>query len=60
MTAPSVQQTITQALTRPSERRVWIHVGCGGWVLFDLRGGFCLHCQAGPLCPGDYEKPAAG
>lgn len=52
----ALQQTITQALTRPSERRVWVHKGCGGWVLFDLAGGRCLHCEAAPLHVGEYEK----
>jgi hypothetical protein len=56
---PAVQDTITQALVRPSVPRVFTHNGCGGWVLWDLEGGFCLDCGAGPLRPGEYRKPGA-
>jgi hypothetical protein len=56
MTAP-VQETIEQALIRPKVPRVFEHVGCGGWVLFSLAGGFCLECQAGPLTPKEYDTP---
>lgn len=59
MTRP-VQETLEQALVRPSVPRVFIHVACGGWVLFDLEGGTCLECRAGPLEPEQYAKPAAG
>jgi hypothetical protein len=54
-----IQETLGQALTRPSARRVFIHTGCGGWVLFELDGGHCLECGAGPLHAGDYHKPGA-
>jgi hypothetical protein len=53
----AVQETITQALVRPSVPRVFTHTGCGGWVLFDLKGGTCIECGAGPLEPGQYAKP---
>ena len=59
MTALPGQQTLQEALTRPCERRVFVHAGCGGFVLFGLEGGTCLHCGSGPLHVGDYEKPAA-
>jgi len=60
MTGPRlVQETITEALIRPAARRIWMHVGCGGWVLFDLAGGQCLSCGTGPLHAGEYEKPQA-
>jgi hypothetical protein len=52
-----VQETLGQALTRPSVPRVFVHLGCGGYVLWDLRGGYCLHCEAGPLKPAEYAKP---
>ena len=52
-----VQDSLLQALDRPAIPRVWVHVGCGGWVLFELRGGFCQHCGAGPVPPGEYRKP---
>lgn len=54
-----VQETLDQALVRPSDRRVFAHSGCGGWVLFSLDGGHCLACGAGPLHVGEYEKPEA-
>ena len=54
----TVQETIGQALVRPSVRRIWAHVECGGWVLFEVRGGFCLSCGAGPLGVDEYAKPA--
>jgi hypothetical protein len=54
-----VQESITEAMVKPAVPRVWAHVSCGGWVLFELAGGFCLHCEAGPLVPGQYVKPAA-
>ena len=54
-----VQETIAEALVRPGEPRVWAHVGCGGWVLWSLlERGKCIRCGAGPLHPGEYEKPA--
>lgn len=56
----AIQETLDQALTKPSARRVFTHDGCGGWVLFDLQGGWCLHCDAGPLHVGEYGKPTAG
>lgn len=56
----AIQQTIGQALIRPSARRIWVHLECGGYVLFDLAGGFCLECGAGPLKPAEYAKPQAG
>lgn len=59
MTRP-VQETVDQALTRPSVPRVFIHLDCGGWVLWEIRGGFCLECGAGPLEPEQYAKPTAG
>jgi hypothetical protein len=52
-----IRETLDEALVKPSTPRVFAHVGCGGWVLFDLRGGFCIRCHAGPVKPGDYEKP---
>jgi hypothetical protein len=52
-----VQDTIDQALVRPSGRRIWVHLECGGWVLFDLEGGKCIACGAGPLKPDEYAKP---
>lgn len=52
-----VQETLGQALVRPSERRVFTHNGCGGWVLFDLQGGYCLACDAAPLRATEYHKP---
>jgi hypothetical protein len=52
-----VQDTLEQALVRPSARRIWVHLECGGWVLFSLAGGFCLECDAGPLRPEEYAKP---
>lgn len=57
MTRP-VQETLNQALFRPSVPRVFIHVGCGGWVLFEIPGGRCLECGAFPVRPGQYAKPA--
>lgn len=57
MTA-GVQETLAEAMIRPACPRVWIHAGCGGWVLFSIAGGFCLTCHAGPLHPGEYAKPA--
>jgi hypothetical protein len=51
-----IQESLEQALTLPSVPRVWTHVDCGGYVLFTLQGGMCLHCKAGPLHPGEYEK----
>ena len=55
MTAP-VQETLEQALVQPAARRLWTHNGCGGYVLWNLQGGFCLHCHAAPLHAGEYEK----
>jgi hypothetical protein len=52
-----IQETITQALVQPAVPRVFIHLECGGWVLWSLAGGFCLECGAGPLKPGEYDKP---
>ena len=52
-----VQETILQALVRPGERRVFTHDGCGGWVLFNVAGGYCLACGAAPVRPADYHKP---
>jgi hypothetical protein len=52
-----VQETLGQALVRPSERRVFTHDGCGGWVLFDLQGGYCIACGARPLRAAEYSKP---
>jgi hypothetical protein len=54
-----VQETIDQALIRPAVPRVFVHSGCGGWVLFDVRGGWCLSCSARPVPAGDYAKPGA-
>ena len=55
----AIQETLAQALIRPATSRVWIYAGCGGWVLFGIRGGDCLHCGAGPIRdPDEYEKPA--
>jgi hypothetical protein len=54
----AVQETLEQALTLPSAPRLWIHVDCGGYVLFRIQGGFCVHCKAGPLKPAEYEKAA--
>jgi len=48
----AVQDTILGALVKPAERRIWVHVGCGGWVLFRIEGGFCLSGEAGPLHVG--------
>lgn len=60
MTGPRlIQETITEALVQPAARRIWVHVGCGGWVLFDLQGGYCLTCGATRLRSGQYEKPQA-
>lgn len=63
MAAP-VQETILQALVSPQVPRVFIHSGCGGWVLFSLGGGQCLECGSYPLgswprpwSAGLYEKP---
>jgi hypothetical protein len=53
-----VQETLDQALIMPGRRRIWIHVGCGGFVLFRVPGGFCLSCEAGPLHPAEYAKPS--
>lgn len=52
-----VQETLLQALVRPGERRVFTHDGCGGWVLFDLAGGYCIACGAEPLRATEYSKP---
>lgn len=52
-----LQESLEQALDRPGVPRVWIHVGCAGWVLFRVAGGWCLSCEAGPLKPGQYAKP---
>ena len=52
-----VQETLEQAAVRPSVPRVFVHLGCGGWVLFSLAGGKCLECGAGPLKPREYAKP---
>lgn len=54
-----IQETFDEALTRPAARRVFVHTGCGGWVLFDLAAGTCLSCGAGPLHVGEYRKPVA-
>jgi hypothetical protein len=51
-----IQESLDQALTLPSAPRLWTHVDCGGYVLFALEGGTCLHCKAGPLHVGEYEK----
>lgn len=56
----AIQETIGQALIRPSVPRVFIHVDCGGWVLFSLEGGTCLECGTGPLTLEQYAKPTAG
>lgn len=56
----AIQETIDQALIRPSVPRVFIHLDCGGWVLWDLSGGYCLECAAGPLGVDEYAKPTAG
>lgn len=52
-----VQETIFQAMVRPGERRIFTHNGCGGWVLFDLAGGYCIACGAEPLRATEYSKP---
>ncbi len=52
-----VQETIFQALVRPSEPRIYVHNDCGGYVLFDLAGGYCLACGAAPVRPAEYHKP---
>ena len=53
-----IQETLGEALANPSTPRVCIHVGaCGGWVLFEVAGGFCLSCGAGPLKVTEYAKP---
>ena len=57
---PIVQETLDQAQVRPSVPRVFAHVGCGGWVLWDMRGGFCLECGSGPLGVDEYAKPETG
>ena len=57
---PMVQDTILQALDRPSVPRVWAHIDCGGWVLFEIGGGRCLECGAFPVPVGEYSKPEAG
>jgi hypothetical protein len=56
----AIQETIGQALVRPSAPRVFVHLDCGGWVLFEIRGGFCLECGSGPLSTTEYAKPEAG
>jgi hypothetical protein len=56
----AIQETIGQALIRPSVPRVFIHLECAGWVLWDMRGGFCLECGAGPLGTDEYAKPQVG
>jgi hypothetical protein len=51
------QETLDEALfTGP---RVFVHVGCQGWVRFRLSGPWCLRCQAGPLRVDEYAKPSA-
>jgi hypothetical protein len=55
-----IQETIGQALIRPSVPRVFVHLDCGGWVLFEIQGGRCLECGAFPVRPGEYAKPTAG
>ena len=55
-----LQETLGQALVRPGERRVFTHNGCGGWVLFDLAGGYCIACGAEPLRAAEYSKPRPG
>ena len=51
------QETLGQALVRPFELRVFTHDSCGGWVLFDLAGGYCLACGAAPVRATQYSKP---
>jgi hypothetical protein len=53
----AVQETLDQAAVRPSVPRVFVHLGCGGYMLWSLAGGFCLQCKAGPLKPAEYAKP---
>jgi hypothetical protein len=55
----ALQQTLEQALVQPSAPRLWTHTDCGGYVLWRIQGGFCLHCKAGPLHVGDYQKAAS-
>jgi hypothetical protein len=57
---PIVQDTILQALVKPSTPRVFTHNNCGGWVLFEIGGGRCLECAAFPVPPPEYAKPEAG
>jgi hypothetical protein len=38
-------------MARTAAEPVWMHVGCGGPVYFDLTGGWCWQCGAGPLHP---------
>ena len=52
-----VQETIFQALVRPSEPRIYVHNDCAGYVLFDLAGGYCLACGAAPVRATEYHKP---
>jgi hypothetical protein len=39
-------------MTRTAAETIWVHAGdCGGPVCFELAGGFCWQCGAGPLRP---------
>ena len=51
------QETLDEAMVRPSARRVFTHNGCGGYVLFEIDGGHCIACGAAPVRPAEYSKP---
>ncbi len=38
----------------PVLTRRYVHDGCGGFVFFDLSGGFCAFCWAEKLEVPDY------
>lgn len=57
MSYEPIQETIFEALDRPSIPRVFVHLDCGGYVLWNLQGGTCQRCGHGPVRSGEYAKP---
>ena len=43
-------------MTRTATETVWVHAGCGGPVYFEVAGGFCWQCGAGPLHPYSGDR----
>lgn len=45
-----------QDVPRQWREPVWMHEGCGGPVYFEIAGGFCWQCGAGPLHPYEGDR----